>query len=90
MSSRKDIKQTVNYVCRGLFAECIAASLYNNVKNEESVNTLLSCIITLRNDFVCRISHPEPGIAPKKYFTILINDFEKRVNEIVDQISNLH
>ncbi len=35
-------------------------------------------------------SHPEPGITPKKYFTILINDFEKRVNEIIDQISNLH
>ena len=44
----------------------------------------------LRNDFVCRISHLEPGIPPKKYFTILINEFEERVNEIVDQISNLH
>ena len=90
MSSKKDIKQTINDVCRDLFAECIAASLYNNVKNEESVYTLLSCIIGLRNDFVCRISHLEPGIPPKKYFTILINEFEERVNEIVDQISNLH
>ena len=89
MSSKKDIKQTINDVCRDLFAECIAASLYNNVKNEESVN-ILSCIIALRNDFVCRISHLEPGIPPKKYFTILINEFEERVNEIVDQISNLH
>lgn len=30
MSSKKDIKQTINDVCRDLFAECIAASLYNN------------------------------------------------------------
>ena len=89
MSSRKDIKQTVNYVCRDLFAECIAASLYNNVKNEESVNTLLSCIITLRNDFVCRISHPEPGMPPKLYYKDLILGFNKQIDEIIDQISAL-
>ena len=42
------------------------------------------------NDFVCRISHPEPGMEPKKYFADLTKNFNSQISEIVDQIANLN
>jgi len=90
MASKRDLKRNINYICSDLFAECMAASLYgDNVKNED-VNALLMSIIILKNDFVSRISHPEPGMKTKKYFKALINDFNKQASELIDQISNLH
>ena len=29
MPNRRDLKKTINYICSELFAECVAASLYN-------------------------------------------------------------
>lgn len=62
MAKKRDLKQTINYVCSDLFAEGVAASLYGTANNEEAVNNLLSSIIVTRNDFVKRVSHPEPGM----------------------------
>ncbi len=90
MSNKRDLKRTINYICRDLFAECVAASLYNGKVSEENVNALLTTILSLHDDFVRRISHPEPGLKTKKYFKVLVEDFEKEVSDIVDQISNLH
>ena len=90
MSNKRNLKRTINYVCRDLFAECIAASLYNGSTDEESVKAILSCIISLHDDFVRRISHPEPGMKAKKYYRVLTENFDKQASEIVDQISNLH
>lgn len=54
------------------------------------MNALLTTILSLHDDFVRRISHPEPGLKTKKYFKVLVENFEKEVSDIVDQISNLH
>ena len=67
MSNKKDLKKTINYICSELFAECVAASLYNGKPNEDSVNALLSSILMIQNDYVRRISHPEPGMKQKEY-----------------------
>ena len=90
MANKKDLKRTINYICSDLFAECIATSLYGSPKpSEEDINALLSSILIINSDYIKRISHPEPGMQPKKYFKVLINDFNKQVGEIVDQISSL-
>ncbi|MBR5729399.1 MAG: hypothetical protein IKX61_04215 [Prevotella sp.] len=89
MSNKKDLKKTINYICSELFAECVAASLYNGKPNEDSVNALLSSILMIQNDYVRRISHPEPGMKQKEYFKNLIDDFNKQTSEIIDQIASL-
>ena len=89
MSNKKDLKKTINYICSELFAECVAASLYNGKPNEDSVNALLSSILMIQNDYVRRISHPEPGMRPKDYFKDLIDNFNKQTSEIIDQIASL-
>lgn len=89
MAKKRDLKQTINYICSELFAEAVAASLYGTNDNKEVTESLLSSILVTRNDFVKRISHPEPGMNPKVYYGTLISDFNHRTSEIIDQISNL-
>ena len=90
MSNKKDLKQIINYVCDELFAECVAASIYNGTPDPKNVESLLTNIVLLKNDFVNRISHPEPGLPAKKYYKILKQDFHEQVQEIIDCINNLN
>jgi len=89
MSNKRDLKKTINYICSELFAECVAASLYNGNPNEDNVNALLSSILLMQSNYVCRISHPEPGMEAKAYFKDLIRNFNKQADEIIDQIAAL-
>ncbi len=89
MANKKDLKQNISAICSELFAEGVAASLYGDKENKADIEALLSSILVIHSDFVRRISHPEPGMAPKKYFKTLIEDFNKQASELVDQISNI-
>lgn len=87
MANKRSLKQTIALVCEELFAECVAGSLYG--QNKDSAKALLYSIVKMQNDFICRISHLEPGIPAKLYFKDLREKFVAQVSEIVDQINNL-
>lgn len=89
MANKRQLKSTINLVCSDLFAECVAASLYGPKNGVQDVDGILSSIIITHNDYISRISHPEPGMAPKVYFNTLVSDFNKQVTEIIDQINTL-
>ena len=88
MPNKKDLKKSINNICSDIFAECVAMSLYHHA-HEENVDALLSSILAIRDDFISRISHPEPGMRPKEYYDHLANSFTEQISEIIDQISNL-
>ena len=90
MSNKRDLKKVINFVCDELFAECIAATVYNGNADPKNVESLLLNIVDLRADFVSRISHQEPGLPAKKYFNDLEDSFFEHVSEIIDHIGNLH
>lgn len=90
MANKRQIKQYINMNCADLFAECVAASLYSAKANEENVEALLQSIVKMESDFICRVSHPEPGMTPKHYFKDLITKFHAGAVEIIDQINNLN
>lgn len=89
MANKRNLKKNINFICGELFAECVAMSLYDKKKNKEDINAILDSIIITNNDYVCRISHPEPGMEPKSYFKRLRNDFDIRICEIIDNITNV-
>ena len=68
MSNRKDLKHSINCICQGLLAECIAASLYSGNADKDNVDALLGSILNMQRQFVSRIGHPEPGLTKKAYF----------------------
>lgn len=92
MANKRDLKRSVNYICGDLLAEAVAASLYNDKnddRKDEEANNLFAAIIIMRNDFVSRISHQEPGMKAKVYFKKLATDFNAQASDIIDKISNL-
>lgn len=89
MANKRNLKSSINYICSELFAECVAASLYSGNIKQEDVDGILSSIIMTHSDFISRVSHPEPGLPQKKYYANLVDDFNKQVSELVDQISNI-
>ena len=89
MAKKRDLKQTINFICGDLFAEAMAAALYGNKDNKETADNLLSTIIITRNDFVSRVCHPEPGMKARAYYNRLIKDFNSQVSDIIDKIGNL-
>ena len=89
MANKGDLKKIINYICSDLFSECIAASLYNGNKKQEEINAILTSIIIVQSNYVCRISHPEPGMSKKAYFKDLKEKFTAQIEEITDNIANI-
>ena len=89
MANKRNLKRNINYVCSELFSEVVAASMYSSKATEEDVNALLASILVIQNDYVRRVSHQEPGLSPKLFYKDLVNNFNKQVSEIVDQVVNL-
>ncbi len=89
MANKRNLKRTINYICSDLFAEAVAASLYGEKPNKDNIDALLTSILIIHSDFISRISHPEPGMNTKLYYKTLIEDFNKQVGEIIDQIQNI-
>lgn len=90
MASRKALKRNIEVICSELLAECIAISLYDSEARKENVEALFHCIIKTEADYISRISHLEPGMKPKVYFSHLIDNFTNEINDIIDQINNIH
>lgn len=88
MANKRNLKHQINYVCSELFAECVAMSMYNQKVSDEDTKALLASILCIHNDFIRRVSHPEPGMKPRLFYKDLISNFNKQVSETVDQISN--
>lgn len=89
MANKRTLKQIINLISEELLAECVAASLYGTKNAKENADALLFSVIKLRNNYLRRVSHPEPGMSARLYFKDLREKFTVEVNEIVDQINNL-
>lgn len=90
MANKRTLKHNITATCAELFAECVAASLYDKQVNKDNINALLFSIVKTQSEYICRVSHPEPGIKPSAYYKDLIEKFNARISEILDQISNTH
>lgn len=88
--NKRDLKKLVNYTCSELFAECVAQSLYNATPEKNDADALLKSIVKMHQDFICRISHIEPGMKAKVYFKAFKEKFDQQTEELVDQILNMN
>lgn len=85
MAKRKVLKKRINYIVGELFAECLINS--KNADKQKS-NELLTEILNTQSEFISRISHTQPGNV-KGFYKKLIQDFNAKVNELIDAISKL-
>ncbi len=89
MANKRNLKRQINCVCGDLFAECVASSIYNAKENDDNVKNLLASILIIHNNYISRVSHPEPGMTAAAYYRDLQKCFNSEVTEIGDQIINL-
>ena len=89
MANKRTLKRCIKLISEELFTEAVAATLYGNEPNEDNTDALLCSIIRIQNNYISRISHPEPGITARVYYNDLREKFNAEVGDIVDQINNL-
>lgn len=89
MANKRTLKKTIKLVCGEIFAECVAASLYGPDDRQENLEAMLESIIKIQDNYISRISHPEPGMKASKYFKDLEEKFIAEVDDLIDQINNL-
>jgi hypothetical protein len=87
MANKRSLKRSIALICEEIFAECVAASLYGH--NRQCAEALIYSILKMEDNYIRRISHPEPGMSPRSYYKDLREKFAAQAQEIVDQISNL-
>ncbi len=85
MANKRSLKRFISLLCEELFAECVAVSLYGH--NRDNAEALLFSIVKMEDDFLRRVSHPEPGMPANLYFKDLREKFAAQASEIIDQIS---
>ena len=85
MANKRQLKKTINLICDELLVECIAAIHYG-VQHRDDSTALLFTIVKCQDDFIARVSHPEPGMPPKHYYRNLREHFAAQVGELLDQI----
>lgn len=88
MASRKNLKKNVNYIASELFAECLVNSLYVPGTDKAKADELMSTILNMQDEFISRISHTQPGNV-KGYYKKFNEDFNAKVDEIIEAMNNL-
>ncbi len=89
MASRKDLKKNVSCIISELLTECLIRREYVPGTDKETVDSIISELIEADEDFTCRISHTEPGMAAKAYYRAFYSDFNKKIEELIGKIEKL-
>ncbi|MCQ2245792.1 MAG: hypothetical protein MJZ69_03260 [Bacteroidaceae bacterium] len=89
MAKRRILKKKINYICGELFAEALSMMLYDSNISKDAANDVMAHILKMQDDIISRISHTQPGNV-KGFYSKLHADLQQQVNEIFDQIINLH
>ncbi len=89
MASKKDLKKNVNYIIGELFTECWIQYNHASGTDKEKAKDLMAKMLTIQNDFVNRISHPEPGQI-KGFYKKFRSDFNAQVNSLIEELGKLN
>ena len=87
MANKRSLKRAIHGICDELFAEAMALSLYGAKEQKENAKSQLSAIVKMEEEFICRVSHPEPGMKASLYFKDLGEKFLAQASDIIDQMN---
>lgn len=84
MASRRQLKKSVKFITDELLTDCVALSLCQQ-GDDELLHALMVETLALRNDFVSRLSHTEPGNA-RGYYRNFKQEFTDKANDLSERI----
>lgn len=88
MASRKDLKKNVSCIITELISECFIREEIVPGTDKEAAEAIIAELIRTDADFICRISHTEPGSA-RQYYRKFYADFNQKIDEIIGRIDAL-
>ena len=86
MANKRKLKKAINLICEDLIAEGLAVSLYGTKNHIDNGDAVFFSIVKMQDNFIRRISHPEPGMKAKEYYKDLKDKFAAQASDILDQI----
>ena len=90
MTNKRILKKSITKICEAMFTECVATTISAKESSYDNIEALLYSIVRMQDDYISRISHPEPGMPAKKYSKILRENFAAQASELIDQINNMY
>lgn len=88
MASRKNLKKVITFVVDELATEAFFLSSDAQGNTDEWVD-VFNRIFALNVEYIARVNHAEPGMAPKKYFNTLCDSFNNEAKAILATITEL-
>ena len=82
MAKRRNLKKSINNITGELLLECVIRP------QSKEIDDIMINILNTQDEFIRRISHTEPGNV-KGFYKKLIEDYNKKVNEIIDALEKL-
>ena len=86
MANKRQLKKTINMMAGDLLVECVVTKHINQEARQEDVDNVMVGILRMQDDFIRRVSHPEPGMPAKQYFKVLRDELAKQTDAIVNQL----
>ena len=90
MANKRTLKKSITQICEAMFSECVATTISAKKSSQENIEALLFSIVRMQDDYLSRISHPEPGMPAKQYYKVLREKFAAQASELIDQINNMY
>ena len=81
MANKRDLKKSINYIAGDLFQECLVLKLIKKADSAKA-DEILTDILDLQNEFLARVTHPQPGCI-KGFYRKLYSDFGDGVDAII-------
>ena len=86
MANKRQLKKTINMMAGDLLVECVVTKHINQEARQEDVDNVMVGILRMQDDFIRRVSHPEPGMPAKQYFKVLREELAMQTDAIVNQL----
>lgn len=88
MASRRKLKKNVNVIIAELLTHCFVQDALNPQIDREKLDEVFKDLFLVREEYISRISHTEPGNA-KKYYRNFRDKFSSDISDIMAKMTNL-
>jgi len=92
MTTKRDIKKDIRYLCEQLILDALEVSEIAEEKDKEMVVSMITEISALYNELISRANHPDGKDNPKlvrAHFNAISNDLLTECNKMYDKLNKL-
>lgn len=87
--NRRQLKKEINNAFNLTYTDLVFYIEFVDGSDKDQAMKLLLSIPPVADEFVRKISNRNMGMSAKKYFNALIEDVNKKMNDIADEITAL-